>query len=225
MKTNVWVVVPAYNEATRLSATLRSLKAYAENVVVVDDGSADQTHSAALKEPVWVVRHAINCGQGAALQTGIDFALARGAEVIVTFDADGQHDPSEIAGMVEPILRDEADVVLGSRFRGQCIDLPWHRYLVLKLGVLFTRIVSGIAVSDTHNGFRALSAAAARQIRIRENRMAHASELLHEIEAKKLRWVERPVTIRYSLDSLAKGQSSWQAVGIATRFLLGRIVA
>lgn len=220
----VWIVVPAYNEGPRISATLRALAAFAGRIVVVDDGSYDDTAARALEEDVWLVSHAMNCGQGAALQTGIDFAIARGADVVVTFDGDGQHQADEIHNLVAPLLTDEVDVVLGSRFLGQCHNLPWTRYMVLKLGVLFTRVVSRISVTDTHNGLRALSRHAAQRIRIRENRMAHASEILHEVRSQNLRYCERPVTIRYTAATLAKGQSSSQALRIAARFLLGRMV-
>jgi glycosyltransferase involved in cell wall biosynthesis len=220
----VWVVVPAYNEAPRIASTLRTLASFAGRIVVVDDGSRDDTADRALEESVWVVQHALNCGQGAALQTGIDFALQHGADIIVTFDGDGQHQASDLHRLVQPILDGEADVVLGSRFLGTTHDMPWTRFVVLKLGVVFTRVISRIAVTDTHNGLRALSRHAARKLRIRENRMAHASEILHEIRVQQLRYCERPVTIRYTHATLAKGQSSLQAFRIAARFLLGRLV-
>src|SRR5581483_6813445 len=135
---DVWVVITAYREATRLARVLHGVCQRYRNVVVVDDGSPDETSAVALRYPVWVLRHALNCGQGAALQTGIDFALRKDAAIVVTFDGDGQHDADEIPGLVEPIRRGETDVVLGSRFLGQAIGLPKERWLVLKLGVIFT---------------------------------------------------------------------------------------
>jgi glycosyltransferase involved in cell wall biosynthesis len=220
----VWIVVPAYNEGRRLALTLRTLRRSWENIVLVDDGSRDETSRVALDEDVWVLRHPLNCGQGAALQTGIDFALAQGADAVVTFDADGQHAAEEIADLVEPIRAGQADVVLGSRFLGRAIGMPWTRRLMLKAGVLFTRLFSRIAVTDTHNGLRALSRSAAERIRIHENRMAHASEILHQVRLLNLRYVERPVTIRYSTETLTKGQSSWNAVAILSQFIVGRFV-
>jgi glycosyltransferase involved in cell wall biosynthesis len=222
--TGVWIVVPAYNESRRLAVTLRNLRAAYPNIVVVDDGSRDDTAQAAFDEGVWIVRHPLNCGQGAALQTGIDFALRQGAQYIVTFDGDGQHCVDEIASLIEPLRTGRFDVVLGSRFLGRAINMPRMRWLVLKAGVLFTRVFSQIRVTDTHNGFRALSRAAAEKIRIYENRMAHASEILHQIRLLNLRYCERPVTIRYSAETLTKGQSSWNAVAILSQFILGRFV-
>lgn len=220
----VWIVVPAYNEARRLASTLRGLAPDYPNIVVVDDGSRDETAQTAFDAGAWIVRHPLNCGQGAALQTGIDFALRQGAQFIVTFDADGQHCAGEIASLIEPLQSGQADVVLGSRFLGRTINMPRMRWLVLKAGVVFTRIFSQIRVTDTHNGFRAFSRAAAQKIRIQENRMAHASEILHQIRQLNLRYCERPVTIRYSAETLTKGQSSANAVAILSQFILGRFV-
>jgi glycosyltransferase involved in cell wall biosynthesis len=219
-----WLVIAAYNEGRGLANTLRDVCGHYANVVVVDDGSRDETAAVALEHPVWVLRHIVNLGQGAALQTGIDFALARGAEIIVTFDADGQHCVEEVESLVAPVREGRVDVALGSRFLGEAIGMPRSRRLVLKLGVLFTRVFSRIRVTDTHNGFRALSRHAAAAIRIRQNRMAHASEILDQIRALGLRYCEVPVTIRYSADTLAKGQSSWNAIRILLDLALGRLV-
>lgn len=220
----VWVVVPAYNEASAIAATLDRLLPWAKNVVVVDDGSRDDTAATVARFPVWLLRHAINRGQGAALKTGIDFALARGATAVVTFDSDGQHDPAEIPAVVAPVLAGDADAALGSRFLGSAVGIPFTRLAVLKLGVLFTRVVSRVAVTDAHNGFRAFSRAAALKLRITQDRMAHASEILDELTAHGLRYTEVPVTIRYTADTLAKGQSSWGSVRIVWQLLLGRAV-
>ena len=220
----LWIVVPAYQEAERLGDTLDALCRAHSNVVVVDDGSDDGTSEVARARPVWVLRHAINCGQGAALQTGIDFALGRGAEVLVTFDADGQHSVDDVARVAEPVLGGRADVALGSRFLGRSEGMPWSRLLVLKAGVLFTRLVSRIAVTDTHNGLRAFSRAAAAQIRITHDRMAHASEILDRIHARGLRFCEVPVQVHYDQGLLAKGQRSSGAFRIAGQFLLQKLI-
>jgi len=222
---DVWIVVAAYNEAARVAATVAGVRACGyRNVVVVDDGSRDATGDEALSAGAWVLRHAINLGQGAALQTGLRFALLKGAAYLVTFDADGQHDPEEIARLLAPVRSGAADVALGSRFLGKAENIPLVRKLVLKAGVVFTRVFSGVRVTDTHNGFRALSRKAAQTIRIRQNRMAHASEILDEVQAHGLRYVEVPVTIRYTAESLAKGQSSWNALRIVGQLLMGRLV-
>lgn len=216
--------MPAYNEAARLGRTLQTLLPLYPNVVVIDDGSRDATRQVAHEAGAWVLRHEVNSGQGAALQTGLDFALRQGADYLVTFDADGQHDPGDIARLLAPLERGEADVSLGSRFLGQTVNMPFTRKLILKAGVLFTRLVSNIKVTDAHNGLRAMTREAASRIQLLQDRMAHASEILDQIRQQQLRYVEVPVTIRYTADTLAKGQGSMQAVKIAGELLLGRMI-
>jgi len=220
----LWIIIPAYNEGERLGATLASLAAFSPRVVVIDDGSTDGTAVEALRHSVWLLRHSLNRGQGAAIQTGIDFALERGAEIIVTFDADGQHSVRDVAALVEPVRNGSADVALGSRFLGSAVGLPQGRRLILKLGIVFTRIFSRIRVTDTHNGLRAFSRAAAECICITHDRMAHASEILDQIRAYGLRYQEVPVTIHYTPGTLAKGQSSWNALKMAGQLILGRLL-
>lgn len=221
---HLWIIVPAYNEAARIGSTLKTVLPLYPHVVVIDDGSTDNTRQVAHEAGAWVLRHEVNSGQGAALQTGIDFALRQGAEYLVTFDADGQHDPADIAQLLAPLQKGEADVALGSRFLGKTVNMPLTRKFILKAGVLFTRIVSSIKVTDAHNGLRALTRAAASKIHLVQDRMAHASEILDQIRQHRLRYVEVPVTIRYNAETLAKGQTSMQAVKIAGELLLGRMI-
>lgn len=219
-----FVVIAAYNEAAVIDGVVREVVAAYPNVVVVDDGSRDGTFEAAKRAAPFVLRHAVNCGQGAALQTGIDFALQRGAECIVTFDADGQHRVEDIAAMIEPILRGDCDVTLGSRFLGSTVAMPVKRRIALKLAVLFTRWVNRIEVTDAHNGLRAFSRRAAEKIRIRMDRMAHASEIMDQIRIHRLAYREVPVQIRYTEYSLKKGQSLRGAFKILVHYLIGRVV-
>jgi glycosyltransferase involved in cell wall biosynthesis len=122
---SAWIVVAAYNEARRIGVVLESLCARFRNVVVVNDGSKDATGAEVAKWPAWLVEHCINLGQGAALQTGLDFALAQGAEFVVTFDADGQHDPCDIDRLLEALRSSGANYALGSRFLGKATGIPW----------------------------------------------------------------------------------------------------
>ena len=218
----VFIVVAAYNESRTIRTVVDRLLADHLNVVVVDDGSRDDTVRQLAHSRVHLLRHGINRGQGAALQTGIEFALSRGADVIVTFDADGQHSERDIEALVRPILAGECDVTLGSRFLGRAHGIPATRKLVLKAGVLFTRIFSRLRVSDSHNGLRAFSARAAAGLHITLDRMAHASEILDQISQQGWRYKEVPVDIYYSDHSLAKGQSSWNALKIGLDILLRR---
>lgn len=210
----IWVVIPGYNEGRVIGRVVADVRRHGYAVAVVDDGSRDDTCANAAAAGARVVRHPINLGQGAALQTGIDYALTQGAEVIVTFDADGQHRAGEIARLVENLRRARADFALGSRFRGAATNLPRLRRLVLMAAVVFTRVTCGIRVTDTHNGFRAMTGNGARSIRLRQNRMAHASEILQQIAASGLRYVEVPVTVDYTAYSLRKGQRVADAMTI-----------
>jgi polyprenyl-phospho-N-acetylgalactosaminyl synthase len=211
---NVWVVIAAYNEGQVIADVIAGLRQTPHRIVVVDDGSADATADRAQMAGATVVRHPINLGQGAALQTGIEFALANGAEFIVTFDADGQHRTTDIAVMLEALRKNRADFALGSRFLGTELHVPALRRLVLRAATWFTRVTTGLRVSDAHNGLRAMTRRGAGVIRLRQNRMAHASEILDQIAASGLNYVEVPVTIEYSRYSMAKGQRSSELVTI-----------
>src|SRR5690606_171173 len=114
----------------------------------------DATAALAAEAGAMVVRHPVNLGQGAALQTGIEYALSLGAEYIVNFDADGQHDSSEIMGMVAALKESGTEIALGSRFLGGVENLPRSRRSMLKAAILFTRLTSGGSFTDVHNGFR-----------------------------------------------------------------------
>ncbi len=211
----IFIVIAAYNESSTARHVVKRLLPEYPSIVVVDDGSTDDTHRQLEDLDLFLLRHIVNRGQGASLQTGIRFALEKDAEVIVTFDADGQHDPKDIEALVEPILRGDCDVCLGSRFLGRAHNIPLFRRLTLKAGIAFTRVVSGVRVTDVHNGLRAFSREAAQSICITMDRMAHASEVLDQIKQKKLRFEEVPVHVLYSRRSLEKGQSSWNAFKIA----------
>jgi glycosyltransferase involved in cell wall biosynthesis len=219
----LWVVIAAYNEGKRLGSVLDGLLKTAPNVAVVDDGSADDTTSVVLQKPVWLLSHPVNLGQGAALQTGISFALSRGATHVVTFDADGQHAPDDLPRLVAALEANGADFALGSRFLGAAEGIPKSRKIVLKLAVLFTRVFSGVKLTDAHNGLRAMTRAGAEHIAIRFNRMEHASEIIDQVAQSGLKYVEVPVHVRYTADSLAKGQKSTAAMKLGLRLLLDRV--
>lgn len=217
------LVLPAFNEAATIGEVVRGLRARYRHVVVVDDGSVDETAREARAAGATVLRHVLNRGQGATLQTGIRFCLERGAECLVTFDSDGQHRVADVPALVEPIYRGEADVVLGSRFLGAGREMPASRRLLLRGAVLFTWMVSGLKLTDAHNGLRAFSRRAAERIDIRLDRMAHASELVDQIRRMGLPYREVPVEIRYTEYSRAKGQSAAGAVRILFDYLLDRL--
>jgi len=214
MVPGLWIVVPAYNEEGAIGATLGGLRAYLPNVVVVDDGSVDRTGRIARRRGAVVLRHIVNLGQGAALQTGLDFAIGAGAQAICTFDADGQHDPSAIRAMLDAQHTSKADVVLASRFLQDGAKVPLVRRLLLGAALQFTRWQTGLRLSDTHNGLRLLTRSAAQRIRIRQNGMAHASEVLSEIAAARLSYIEVPASVTYTRYSLSKGQTMFDSVKV-----------
>ena|SRR5439155_4492589 len=210
----VWVVIAAYNEASVIARVVADVRRRGFSTVLVDDASTDATAEVAERAGAVIVRHPVNLGQGAALQTGIEFALYKGSDVIVTFDGDGQHRAADIAGLVDALEQHGVDYVLGSRFLGGAVNLPTARRLLLKAATRLTRIISGLSLTDTHNGLRAMTRRGASAIRLRHNRMAHASEILSQIAASGLKYVEVPVTIEYSAYSLAKGQKLGDALSI-----------
>ncbi len=221
------VVIPAFNEAAVLPGVLAELAGFVPltQVIVVDDASTDDTSGVAQQAGARVFRHAINRGQGAALATGLAAAVSMGAAVVVTFDADGQHDPSDLPALIAPVLAGHAQVVLGTRFgTQQALAMPRSRRLILRAAVWFTRLTEQVRITDVHNGYRAFSAHAARQIHLRQDRMEHASEILQEIRRHRLTYVECPVRVRYTAYSLAKGQKNRAAVGMGLRLLLHKVI-
>jgi glycosyltransferase involved in cell wall biosynthesis len=220
----VYLVIPAFNEGSALGEVIAGVVGRFPSVVVVDDGSVDGTAGVALAAGATVLVHPVNLGQGAALQTGLRYALRMGARYIVTFDADGQHDADDIPRMIEALERSGADVALGSRFlAGSTTNATRARRLLLKAATVFTRLTTGLRVTDAHNGMRVLTAAGAERLRIRQNRMAHASEILEQIASERIAYVECPVNIRYTDYSRAKGQSGFEAVNILIDLLMQRI--
>ena len=222
---STWLVIPAYNEEPVLAEVLASLESLPYRVVVVDDGSADATAEVAARSGVTVVRHSCNLGQGAAIQTGISFALRQpGTRFVVTFDADGQHRPEDVRALLEPLEEGACDVALGSRFLvpGSAVSIPMARRLLLRVATVITRLSTGLRLTDTHNGLRAFTARAAAQLDITQNGMAHASEILAQIAAHDLRYREVPVTVMYSRYSLTKGQSMLNSVDIFWESIRGR---
>ncbi len=219
----VYIVVPAYNEAAAVYDVVRELRSRYPNVVVIDDGSPDATSAEAQRAGATVLRHVLNRGQGAALQTGIDFSVRRGADVIVTFDADGQHRVEDIDRLIAALDKENADIAIGSRFLELRSNVPALRRMMLRLATLFMRTTSGLALTDAHNGLRAMRRVAAEQIHLTIDGMAHASEIVDQIYRLHLRVTEVPVVIHYSEYSLKKGQSSLAAFRIAFDYLMKRI--
>lgn len=221
----VIAIIPAYNEEERIEAAVLDAARFVDAVVVVDDGSHDATGRLARGAGAHVLTHALNRGQGAALQTGTSFVLQKlSPDVVIHFDADGQMRGEDIPTLVSPLASGRADVALGSRYLGGAENLPSSRRLLHKGVVGFTYVLSGLWLTDAHCGLRALTAPAAESLRITLDRMAHASELADQIAVKKLRYQEVPVYIRYTEATLAKGQKISDLFRVAYDFVKGKFL-
>ena len=219
----IWIVIAAYNEGAVIGDVIRPLTGAGYHVVVVDDGSSDSTAAHAGAAGAAVLRHVINRGQGAALQSGLSYALRHGADILVTFDADGQHGADDVPRLVRPIADGTADIALGSRFLEHAAAVPRARRLLLRVAVMFTGVVSGIRLTDAHNGLRALSRRAAERVELHLDRMAHASELVDQLARTGLPLVEVPVNVRYTAYSIEKGQRAGNAVRIVWDYFLNKL--
>ncbi len=217
---DVWIIVPAFGEAAVIGDVIAGIRSVFASVVCVDDGSTDDTAAIARRAGAHVVRHPVNLGQGAAIQTGVEFARRQpGARLFATFDADGQHRVVDAQAMAERIKSGEAEIVLGSRFLDKRTKLSPAKRLVLRTAAVQSRLATGMDLTDAHNGLRALSPKVARGIHLTQNRMAHASELVHQIAEMKPKWVEQPVEIIYTDYSKGKGQSLLNSVNILADLL------
>lgn len=195
----VWIVIPAYNESKNISGVILNLKEITSNIVIVDDCSTDNTFEVVKNSGVEVLQHMLNRGQGAALQTGTEFALSQGAEIIVHFDADGQMQVKDIDKVIEPIVKGEAEIVFGSRSISKVNHTPWSKkYFIHYPAIIFNWLFTGVKLTDAHCGFRALSRKAAEKIEISQDGMAHASEILDLVRQNDLKYTEVPVEILYN---------------------------
>jgi glycosyltransferase involved in cell wall biosynthesis len=220
----VFVIIPAYNENAVIGNVVTDLLLRNYSLVIVDDGSAKPVSSLIGKERLFLLRHRINLGQGAALQTGIEFALSKGAKYLVTFDADGQHHADDIDKLLDPLVKKRSVVVFGSRLmKGGTHNMPGGRKFMLHLARWLNLMFTGLLLSDAHNGLRAITRDAAKAIQIRENGMAHASELLLQVKKNKLRYCEIPVNISYTDYSLKKGQRASHGFRIFFDLLLNKL--
>lgn len=223
-KSEVYITIPMYNDEKMITKVIKDLnsKGY-NNVVVVDDGSKDNGYSVVKKNTKAIVtRHVVNRGQGAALQTGMEIAVDRGAKYIVHFDSDGQHDVKDLDHMLKTLIEGKYDIVLGSRFL-QENKIPLKKRIVLKGGIVFTYILSGIWLTDVHNGLRVMTAETAKKLNLQHDRMEHASEILDKVKSLNLKYKEVPVTIHYTDYSQAKGQSISNSINIAMKLISSKL--
>lgn len=199
-------IIPAFNEEKALGGVILRLKNYVDQVIVVDDGSRDKTPQIAMESGATVYRHLTNLGVGGALRTGFKAALVNGADIIVTLDADGQHDPEEIPQLIKPILEGEADAVIGSRFLVSQ-KMPLLRKLGIPFFNIFTFLLFGIKTTDSQSGMRAFNKKAAESLKIYAREVLESPpEILGQIQINRLRLKEMPIKAIYTEYSLSKGQ-------------------
>ena len=221
---DVAFVVPVYNEAEVIGSVISDVLAVCPTVVCVNDGSSDASAAEIVKAGAYLVDHPINMGQGAAIQTGIEFARSLPhIQRFVTFDADGQHLVADAVRMLDLLETEELDIVLGSRFLGETVGASGAKKVLLKAAVKFSNATSGIRLTDAHNGLRAFNRHVAETMEITASDMTHASEIIELIAANHYRYREVPVTIHYTDYSVSKGQASVNAVNIAVDTLLRRV--
>lgn len=224
---NIAIVIPVYNEANVVGDVITNLRKKRPNdaIIAVNDGSSDNSLDVLLSlHGVYVLSHDVNLGQGAALQTGISFARKLNAKYVVTFDSDGQHSVDDIQPFYNEIESKQLDIVMGSRFLGDSIsNVSAFKKYFLQLSTLFTYAISGIKLSDSHNGFRIINIKDNPHFELRHNGMSHASEIVDLVSQLKMKYAEKSCTIIYTEYSKAKGQSLWNSINIVLEIFIQRI--
>jgi len=223
---DLWIVVPAYNEATVIGDVVADLRSTFDNVVVVDDGSRDHTAAVARGAGAHTVTHPVNLGQGAAIQTGIEYARSRpGAQIFATFDADGQHRVEDLVAMVQRLRSGDVDIVIGTRFAGgPPTGVPAAKRVVLRTAAWLSPRSRRLGLTDAHNGLRAFDRTVADNLNLTMNGMSHADEFIALIDENHWRVAEIPIEVLYTDYSMAKGQPLVNGVNIIfDGFLRGRM--
>ena len=217
-KSKIFIIIPAFNEASVIQDVIKEVRdAGYENIIVVDDGSSDSTYEKAKTADVLALQHKINRGKGAATKTGVEAAKLLNADIIVTMDGDGQHDPKDIEKLIEPIVQNRCDVVLGNRLANSK-GMPWYKIAANHIGNFFTWYLFGLWVTDSQSGFRAYSKYAAEVINTKSDRYEYDSEIIREIYIYKLKYKEIPIAVRYTEYSMGKIHKQGFVNGIKTLY-------
>ncbi|MCZ9291541.1 glycosyltransferase family 2 protein [Corynebacterium lehmanniae] len=221
---DTWLIVPCYNEGTVIFDVLTHARETFPNIVGVNDGSVDNSAEQIRAAGAHLVDHPVNLGQGAAIQTGVEYARKQpGAQYFVTFDADGQHQVKDVVRMIERLRTEPLDIIVGTRFAGQeNSQVPWIKRAVLKTVVMLSPRTKKLGLTDAHNGLRAFNRKVAEEMNIRMNGMSHASEIVSMIDKHGWRVDEEPVDILYTEYSMSKGQSLINGVNILADGLVAR---
>lgn len=223
---DTWLIIPCFNEGTVIQDVIESARETFPNIVAVNDGSKDASAERIHAGGAHLVNHPVNLGQGASIQTGIEYARKQpGAQYFVTFDADGQHQVKDVVAMISRLRTEPLDIIVGTRFgrpRAEDDQVPWIKRVVLKTVVLLSPTTRKLGLTDAHNGLRVFNRTVAEEINIRMNGMSHASEIVTMIADRNWRVSEEPVDILYTEYSMSKGQSLLNGVNILADGLLAR---
>lgn len=225
MVSNTYVIIPVFNEAFAVKNVIDSVLKTYPNVVCVNDGSTDQSMEIIKNTKAHLVNHPVNLGAGAALQTGIDFALLdKKAKYFITIDADGQHNIEDATSMLKFLEKNKIDIVIGSRFWGKTQNMTIFKKTLLKLAAIFSSSVSGVNLSDPHIGLRVFNRKFAEKLNLSMPDFSHASELVDRIKENKNSYAEMPVTVTYTKYSKSKGQPMLNAVNISFDVLINKLL-
>ena len=217
-RNKIYIAIPAFNEERVIQDVIKEIQdAGYKNIIVVDDGSTDKTQEKAKSAGAIAIRHKINRGKGAATKTGIEAAKLLEADIIVTMDGDGQHDPKDIEKLTEPIIQNHCDVVLGTRLK-DTEGMPWYKIIANHVGNFFTWFLFGLWVTDSQSGFRAYSKHATEVINTKGDRYEYESEIIREIYIYKLKFKEVPIAVRYTEYSMGKVHKQGLVNGIKTLY-------
>ncbi|MCS4535601.1 glycosyltransferase family 2 protein [Corynebacterium sp. HS2168-gen11] len=226
---DTWLIIPCYNEGQVIGSVIEHARTTFPNIVAVNDGSADNSAQVIRATGAHLVNHPVNLGQGAAIQTGIEYARRQpGAQYFVTFDADGQHQVKDVIRMINRLRTEAVDIIVGTRFGDATREqdqVPLIKRIVLKTVVMLSPTTRKLGLTDAHNGLRAFNAIVAREMDIRMNGMSHASEIVHLIAQRQWRVAEEPVEILYTEYSMSKGQSLMNGINILADGLLARRIS
>lgn len=223
---DTWLVIPCYNEGSVIQEVIENARQTFPNIVAVNDGSADDSAARIHAGGAHLVNHPVNLGQGAAIQTGVEYARKQpGAQYFVTFDADGQHQVKDVVAMLDRLRSEDVDIIVGTRFgrpRAEDDQVPLIKRIVLKTVVMLSPRTRRLGLTDAHNGLRVFNKRVADELNLRMNGMSHASEFVSLMDEKKWRVAEQPVDILYTEYSMSKGQSLINGVNILADGLLAR---
>lgn len=225
MNDDTYVIIPAYNEGEVLGEVIKRVLQKFQNVVCVNDGSKDKTDEVIRKSGAHAVSHPFNLGQGAALQTGVTYALRQPhIKYFITFDADGQHSITDAEKMLKHLKKNNLDIVLGSRFLGKFENVSGIKKIFLYVATKVSGVITGVKLTDTNVGLRVFNRAFADTLNITMNDMAHATQFIERIKQYNYKVEEFPVTITYSSYSKAKGQPMLNSINIVADLLIGKVM-